>query len=109
MNRDRDNIWFRKLPYSNLTDPPMVINKPIRLESVSFFVISQKNIMKKISLLFVVSFLFFVIGQMLWNIRMFTHSPVFGEIIIDDYVTNIIFSLCSIFGLIGSYKWYKQS
>jgi len=65
--------------------------------------------MKKVSLLFGISFLFFVIGQSLWSIRLFNQSPVFEDYIIDDWVVNIMFFLCSIFGLIGSYKWYKNS
>ena len=65
--------------------------------------------MKKVSLLFIISFLFFVIGQSLWSIRLFNQSPVFEDYIIDDWVVNIMFFLCSIFGLIGSYKWYKNS
>ena len=65
--------------------------------------------MKKVSLLFIISFLFFFLGQILWSIMLFNESPVFEEHIIDDWVINIIFFLCSIFGLIGSYKWYKNS
>ena len=65
--------------------------------------------MKKISLLFTISFFFFVLGQILWSIRLFNQSPLFGDGYIDDWVVNIMFSLCSIFGLIGSYKWYKQN
>ena len=64
--------------------------------------------MKKVSLLFIVSFSFFVLGQIFWSIRLFNQSPVFGDGYIDDWVVNIMFSLCSIFGLIGSYKWYRQ-
>ena len=64
--------------------------------------------MKKVSLLFTISFLFFVLGQILWSIRLFNQFPVFGDGYIDDWVLNIMFSLCSIFGLIGSYKWYQK-
>ena len=65
--------------------------------------------MKKVSLLFIISFLFFVLGQILWSIRLFNQSPVFGEYIIDDWVLNIMFCLCAVFGLIGSYKWHEKS
>jgi len=47
--------------------------------------------MKKVSLLFGISFLFFVIGQSLWSIRLFNQSPVFEDYIIDDWVVNIMF------------------
>lgn len=63
--------------------------------------------MKKVTLLFVASFSFFVLGQILWSIRLFNQSPVFGVGHIDDWVVNIMFSLCSVFGLIASYKWYS--
>jgi len=65
--------------------------------------------MKNVSMLFIISFLFFVIGQILWSIRLFNQSPIFEEYIIDDWVVNIMFCLCPVFGLIGSYKWYKNS
>ena len=64
--------------------------------------------MKKVTLLFVVSFSFFVLGQILWSIRLFNQSPVFGIGHIDDWVVNIMFSLCSVCGLIASYKWYSR-
>ena len=65
--------------------------------------------MKKITLLFVASFSFFVLGQILWSIRLFNQSPVFGIGYIDDWVVNIMFSLCSVFGLIASYRWYSDT
>ncbi len=65
--------------------------------------------MKKVSLLFIFSFSFFVLGQILWSIRLLNQHLLFGDGYIDDWVVNSMFSLCSIFGLIGSYKWYKQN
>ena len=65
--------------------------------------------MKKVSLLFSVSFLFFVLGQILWSIRLFNQHPIFEDGYIDDWVVNIMFTLCSIIGLVASYKWYKKS
>ena len=41
--------------------------------------------MKKVSLLFTISFLFFVLGQILWSIRLFNQFPVFGNGYIDDF------------------------
>ena len=64
--------------------------------------------MKRASLLFIYSFAFFVFGQIFWSIRLFNKFPVFGNAYIDDWVVNVMFSLCSIFGLIGSYKWYQK-
>ena len=65
--------------------------------------------MKKVSLLFIFSFSFFVLGQILWSIRLLNQYSLFGDGYIDDWVVNNMFSLCSIFGLIASYKWYKQN
>ena len=65
--------------------------------------------MKKVSLLFLISFSFFVLGQLFWSSKLIIKSPLLGTEFIDDWVVNIIFCLCSIFGLIGSYKWYQKN
>ena len=63
--------------------------------------------MKKVTVLFIISFTFFTLGELLWSLRLFAEeSSVFADIKID-LIVNILFFLCSIFGLIGSFKWYK--
>ena len=66
-------------------------------------------IMKKVSFLFLICFMFFLLAEVLWSIRLFNQAPVFKDYLIDDWVLNIMFCLCAVFGLIGSYTWYKNS
>ena len=63
--------------------------------------------MKNIGLLFLISFLFFVFGQILWSIGLLAEDPLFGSKLAEDWTINIIFTLCSIFGLIASIKLYR--
>ncbi len=64
--------------------------------------------MKKIRLWFLVSFSFFVLGELFWSIRLYNQSPIFGSEYIDDWILNFMFIICSLTGLLGSYKWYKE-
>jgi len=63
--------------------------------------------MKKIGLLFLIAFLFFFLGQVLWTITLIVEPPLFGSKIAEDWVLNIVFTLCSIFGLIAGLKLFK--
>ena len=65
--------------------------------------------MKKVSLLFVICFLFFVLGQITWSLSMLFESPLFGNSHIEDWFVGSLFTVCAIFGLIGSCKLYKNS
>ena len=65
--------------------------------------------MKKVSLLFIIAFSFFLIGQVLWTIGLFSENPLFGSKNIEDWIINIIFTLCSLFGLIGSIYFYNET
>ena len=63
--------------------------------------------MKKVTEVFIISFTFFTLGEFFWSLRLFAEeSSVFADIKID-LIVNILFFLCSLFGLIGSFKWYK--
>ena len=65
--------------------------------------------MKKVSLLFLISFVFSILGQTLWMIVILSESPLFGSPHLEEWFIYFPFTFCSIFGLIGSYKWYKNS
>ena len=65
--------------------------------------------MKKIGFLFTVSFLFFFLGQIIWSIGLTMEEPLFGSKLAEDWVINIIFTLCSIYGLIASIKLYRNN
>ena len=63
--------------------------------------------MKKVTVLFIISFTFFTLGELIWSFRLFaSKSSAFADFEIN-IIVNILFFLCSIFGLIGSFKWYK--
>jgi len=63
--------------------------------------------MKKVTVLFIISFTFFTLGELLWSLRLFyIESSAFADFEIN-LIVNILFFLCSVFGLIGSFKWYK--
>ena len=63
--------------------------------------------MKKVTVLFIISFTFFTLGELLWSLRLFyIESSAFADFEIN-LIVNILFFLCSIFGLVGSCKWYK--
>ena len=65
--------------------------------------------MKKITLLYTIAFAFFVIGEILWSIKLFNQNPIFIDGHIDDWIINIMFTFFGLFGLFASYKWYKNS
>jgi len=64
--------------------------------------------MKKIGLLFLFSFVFFLLGQILWTITLIIDKPLFGSKIVEDWSINILYSLFSIIALIGSLKIYRS-
>ena len=65
--------------------------------------------MKEIGLYFILSFIFFLIGQILWGISVLMVGPLFGNKVIEELVIGHSYSVCAIFGLIASIKLYKKS
>ena len=64
--------------------------------------------MKRIGLLFFVAFLLFFLGQLLWTIGLLVDSPLFGSEFIEDWMLNIVFTFCSIFGMIAGWNLYQN-
>tara|TARA_B100000700_G_scaffold258644_1_gene293037 strand:+ start:248 stop:448 length:201 start_codon:yes stop_codon:yes gene_type:complete len=64
--------------------------------------------MKKIGFLFLISFLFFFIAQVVWTITLFLELPLFGSNFLEDLFVGSLFSACSVFGLIASIKLYNK-
>ena len=60
--------------------------------------------MKKTGLLFTITFSFFLLGQFLWTIGLIIEEPLFGSKSAQDWSINILFTLCAIFGLMGSIR-----
>ena len=65
--------------------------------------------MKKIGFLFTITFIFFLLAQILWTIALIIEEPLFGSRTAEDWSINIPYSLCSIFGLIASFRLYKDT
>tara|TARA_B100000945_G_C20085829_1_gene458920 strand:+ start:78 stop:278 length:201 start_codon:yes stop_codon:yes gene_type:complete len=63
--------------------------------------------MKQVAFLFILSFLFYVIGQILWMIAIISDTPFFGYQVLEDLIMYFPFTICGVLGLLGSYKWYK--
>jgi len=63
--------------------------------------------MKKVTMLFIICFTFFTLGEVLWLFRLFSGKLSTSADFVVNLVVNILFFLCSIFGLIGSFKWCK--
>ena len=49
--------------------------------------------MNNIGLLFLIAFLFFLFGQILWSIGILSEAPLFGSELAEDWTINIIFTL----------------
>jgi len=64
--------------------------------------------MKRIGLLFIIAFIFFLLAQILWTIALILEEPLFGSFLMEDWSINISYSLCSIFGVIASLKLYNN-
>ena len=64
--------------------------------------------MRKIGLLFFVSFLLFFLGQLLWTIELIVDAPFFGSKVIDEWILNILFTSCSIIGMIAGLILYRK-
>ena len=64
--------------------------------------------MKSIGLLFFIAFIFFSIAQILWTFALIIEDPLFGSFLVEDWIMNISYSLCSIFGVIASLKLYSN-
>tara|TARA_B110001450_G_scaffold125893_1_gene118531 strand:+ start:430 stop:627 length:198 start_codon:yes stop_codon:yes gene_type:complete len=64
--------------------------------------------MKRIGLLFLIAFIFFLLAQILWTIALIIEDPLFGSKTAEDWSINLPYSLCSIFGVIASLKLYNN-
>ena len=64
--------------------------------------------MKRIGLLFLIAFIFFLLAQILWTIALIIEDPLFGSKTAEDWSINLPYSLCSIFGVIAGLKLYNN-
>ncbi len=65
--------------------------------------------LKPVGLLFIITFLFFFLGQAFWTYGIYWDTPLLGSRDLDQTWSSHAFTLSSIFGLIASVKLYKAS
>jgi hypothetical protein len=63
--------------------------------------------MKKIRFLFLIAFIFYFVGHILWSYSIIAEQPFFFNENIEVWVINVPFGLFSIFGLIAAIKLYQ--
>ena len=63
--------------------------------------------MKDIGRYFILTFSFFLVGQIFWGISILIDAPLFGEKLLEELVIGHSFTLSGIFGLISGVKLYK--
>jgi len=69
----------------------------------------DKVAMKSVGFFFVISFVFFFIGQAFWTYGIFMETPLLGSKDLDQAWSSHAFTMASIFGLIASVKLYKAT
>ena len=63
--------------------------------------------MKKTGLLFLIAFLFYLIGHFFWSASIVSQEALFINENIEIWIINVPFGLFAIFGLIASIRLYK--
>lgn len=63
--------------------------------------------MKSVGLFFVLTFVFFFIGQAFWTHGILFDSPLLGSRELDQDWSSHAFTVSSILGLVASVKFYK--
>jgi len=63
--------------------------------------------MKSAARFFILTFVFFFVGQALWTCGIYCDSSVLGDRALDETWSSHAFTLSSIFGLVASVKLYR--
>ena len=63
--------------------------------------------MKKVGLYLIITFTFYLIGQVIWLFMIILNIPLFGSDYVDNMILNQIFTLFAIFGLITGITLYR--
>ena len=64
--------------------------------------------MKKVGLYLILTFVTYLIGQLIWVITYIFDEPLFRSEYLEGIILIIIYTLNGIFGLIGSFLLYKN-
>ena len=65
------------------------------------------NNMKKVGLYLTLTFITYLIGQLVWYLSFISHEPLFGSEHLEELTLILIFTLSGIFGLISGVLLYK--
>ena len=63
--------------------------------------------MKKASILLILTFVFYLIGQIIWAITIFCDQPLFGSKYLEDMTLIIVYTLSGVYGLLSGIKLYN--
>ena len=63
--------------------------------------------MKKVGLYLIITFSFYLLGQLLWILTIYNEKPLFGSENLELMVLVNIFNLSGIFGLLSGIKLYQ--
>tara|TARA_S200000501_G_C20869542_1_gene763581 strand:- start:6940 stop:7140 length:201 start_codon:yes stop_codon:yes gene_type:complete len=63
--------------------------------------------MKKVGLYLIITFSFYLLGQLLWILTIFYQEPLFGNANLELMLLVNIFNLSGIFGLISGFRLYQ--
>ena len=63
--------------------------------------------MKKVRLYLTLTFITYLIGQLVWYLSFISHEPLFGSEYLEGSTLILIFTLSGIFGLISGVLLYK--
>ena len=63
--------------------------------------------MKKVSILLILTFVFYLIGQIIWAITISYDQPLFGNKHLEDMTLVIVYTLSGVYGLLSGIKLYN--
>ena len=63
--------------------------------------------MKKVGLYLILTFVFYLIGQIYWGVLIVCEEPLLGCQWVDDVIINVIYTLSGLCGLMSGITLYK--
>ena len=63
--------------------------------------------MKNIGVLSILTFVFYLIGQIIWLFLIICDEPLFGSEFLDEIIVHQVFTLFGFFGLLTAVMTYK--
>lgn len=63
--------------------------------------------MKKVGFYLILSFTTYLLGQFLWFFTVIFENPIFGNETLEIFLSILVYTLFSVFGIISAIKLYK--